>query len=155
MTIESKFSQICYFVHILGYIKYEYWSLTIIKGVQNRWPVLIVDHLWKKLKVKNKKALIFLFWEKPQTSNWYLFLLGLKLNHPPLPVFLIWWSLPLSVCPVDWQAASLHHRVCDVLRGCDSEAHVPRRHRGRAFFHRPHCRLDYCSPVPHEIKQLE
>ena len=34
--IESKFSQICYFMHMLGYTKREYWSFTS-KGVQCLW----------------------------------------------------------------------------------------------------------------------
>ena len=29
--VELKFSQICYFMHMLGYAKWEYWSLTITK----------------------------------------------------------------------------------------------------------------------------
>ena len=32
--IESKFSQVCYFMHMLGYTKWEYWSLRITKCVQ-------------------------------------------------------------------------------------------------------------------------
>ena len=31
--IEPKFSQICYFIHIVGYTKWEYLSLTVTKGV--------------------------------------------------------------------------------------------------------------------------
>ena len=29
MTIELKFSQVCYFMHMLRYTKWEDWSLTI------------------------------------------------------------------------------------------------------------------------------
>ena len=32
--IESKFSQVCYFMRMLGHTKWEYLSLTITKGVQ-------------------------------------------------------------------------------------------------------------------------
>ena len=32
--IEFKFSQVCYFVHMLRYTKWEDWSLTITKGVK-------------------------------------------------------------------------------------------------------------------------
>ena len=32
--IKSKFTQVCYFKHMLGYTKWEYWSLTITKSVQ-------------------------------------------------------------------------------------------------------------------------
>ena len=32
--VEFKFSQVCYFMHILRYTKCEYWSLTITKRVK-------------------------------------------------------------------------------------------------------------------------
>ena len=32
--VEEKFSQVCYFMHMLRYTKWEYWSLTITNSVQ-------------------------------------------------------------------------------------------------------------------------
>ena len=34
--IESKFSQICYSMHMLGYTKWEYWSWTIAAAARER-----------------------------------------------------------------------------------------------------------------------
>ena len=70
LPIESKFSQVCYCLHLLGYTKWEHWSLTQLKTLDTfgncQRPVislggsLHVTNLWKfglnwlsKLRDKN------------------------------------------------------------------------------------------------------
>ena len=53
--IEFKFSQVCYCMHMLGYTKWEYWSLTITKGV-HVFKIWIIGHIlnWRKCNTVNR-----------------------------------------------------------------------------------------------------
>ena len=66
--IELKFSQICYCTHMLGYNKWEDWSLTITKGVHSAFNDSI--EYWILAVNTRNSSLFVCSWESSQV--WYL-----------------------------------------------------------------------------------